>query len=216
MLILDETADEKAGTHNAGASRQYNGRLGKVDVCRVDTVLAYCHPAARVWTVFRETVRPEWLVIRREGNGKCRFTLLNGPAEASAQRLVERSGWRYYVERLIEDGKSGLGWDEFRAQKDRATEHHLALPALATWFVAQTKLEWSEQHPRDERLARELELPVLPALSTANVREMLQAVLPLPDLTPGRARAMVVEHLVHRSRSMRSRLRKQRAQGSSP
>src|SRR5215470_14597730 len=36
-VILDESADEKAGTHNAGASRQYNGRLGKVDVCRVDT-----------------------------------------------------------------------------------------------------------------------------------------------------------------------------------
>ena len=36
-LILDESADEKAGTHNAGASRQYNGRLGKVDVCRVGT-----------------------------------------------------------------------------------------------------------------------------------------------------------------------------------
>src|SRR5262249_37706700 len=40
-LILDESADEKAGTHNAGASRQYNGRLGKVDVCRVDTCLTY-------------------------------------------------------------------------------------------------------------------------------------------------------------------------------
>src|SRR5215470_2282653 len=26
-LILDESADEKAGTHNAGAARQYNGRL---------------------------------------------------------------------------------------------------------------------------------------------------------------------------------------------
>src|SRR6266567_5905417 len=38
-LILDESADEKAGTHNAGASRQYNGRLGKVDLCRVDTCL---------------------------------------------------------------------------------------------------------------------------------------------------------------------------------
>ena len=36
-LILDESADEKAGTHNAGASRQYNGRMGKVDLCRVDT-----------------------------------------------------------------------------------------------------------------------------------------------------------------------------------
>lgn len=29
LLILDETADEKAGGHSAGASRQRNGRLGK-------------------------------------------------------------------------------------------------------------------------------------------------------------------------------------------
>src|SRR2546427_574509 len=42
-LILDESADEKAGTNNAGASRQYNGRLGKVDVCRVDTCLTYAN-----------------------------------------------------------------------------------------------------------------------------------------------------------------------------
>ena len=42
-LILDESADEKAGMHNVGASRQYNGRLGKVDVCRVDTCLTYAN-----------------------------------------------------------------------------------------------------------------------------------------------------------------------------
>src|SRR5215510_2445183 len=42
-LILDESADEKAGTHNVGASRQYNGRLGKVDVCRVDTCMTYAN-----------------------------------------------------------------------------------------------------------------------------------------------------------------------------
>jgi len=42
-LILDESADEQAGTHNAGASRQYNGRMGKVDVCRVDTCLTYAN-----------------------------------------------------------------------------------------------------------------------------------------------------------------------------
>src|SRR5216684_4594019 len=38
-LMLDERADEKAGTHNAGASRQDNGRMGTVDLCRVDTCL---------------------------------------------------------------------------------------------------------------------------------------------------------------------------------
>jgi SRSO17 transposase len=44
VLILDESADEKAGNHNAGASRQYNGRMGKVDLCRVDTGLALANP----------------------------------------------------------------------------------------------------------------------------------------------------------------------------
>src|SRR5215813_8051463 len=38
-LMLDERAAEQAGTHNAGASRPSKGRLGKVDVCRVDTCL---------------------------------------------------------------------------------------------------------------------------------------------------------------------------------
>ena len=38
-LMLDERADEQAGTHHAGASRQDKGRMGKVDVCRVDTCL---------------------------------------------------------------------------------------------------------------------------------------------------------------------------------
>ena len=42
-LLLEESADEKAGTHNAGAARQYNGRLGQGDVCRVDTCLTYAN-----------------------------------------------------------------------------------------------------------------------------------------------------------------------------
>jgi hypothetical protein len=49
---------------------------------------------------------------------------------------------------------------------------------------------------------------VLPALSTANVRELLKAVLPLPQLSPEEARQQVVKHLVNRSRSTASRLRR--------
>jgi SRSO17 transposase len=47
--ILDESAAEKAGTHKAGASRQYHGRLGQVDVCRVDTCLTYANDGGRWW-----------------------------------------------------------------------------------------------------------------------------------------------------------------------
>jgi SRSO17 transposase len=363
-LILDESADEKAGTHNAGASRQYNGRMGKVDVCRVDTCLTYAngglwamvdgelflpqewfgpafaerrkelgipaertfatqialglqmvkrakanrlpcellacdalygrdsqfradldlegvwyaaqvpadtpvyrsepqvgvpekrgqrgrprtrlhvlsqqrplevralarHPQTgwqqvvvrhtergrlaaafavqRVWTVAGgQRPRAAWLVIRRDAEGDCSYTLLNAPEDAPHERLIVWSCRRYFAERTFEDAKTEIGWDEFQAQKYRAWEHHLALTGLALWFVAQTKLAWAQAYARDPDLARQLEVEVLPALSTANVRELLQAVLPVPQLTPQQATELVITHLVNRARSTRSRLR---------
>lgn len=367
-LILDESADEKAGTHNAGASRQYNGRMGKVDLCRVDTCLFYANARVGLWTMVagelflpeewfgedfaqrrkelgipeprqfetkaqlglqmvkevkadglafevlacdtfygrdsqfradlaaqgvlyaaqvavdtrvylkepkvgvpkrrsqrgRPPTRPrvrrsdkpvevrtlaqsprtqwqqvqvrhtergllqeefavmpvwtvaqgqqpraEWLVIRQDSSGDCTYTLLNAPADASQQSLIDWSCRRYFCERTIEDAKTEMGWDEFQAQKYRAWEHHLALTALALWFVAQTKLEWVRTYERDPELREQLAVAVLPALSTANVRELLKAVLPLPRLTPEQATERVITHLVNRARSTSSRLKSQ-------
>ena len=365
-LILDESADEKAGTHNAGASRQYNGRLGKVDVCRVDTCLTYAngglwamvdgelflpeewfgaafaqrrselgipaerrfetkiqlglkmvkrvkdqgvpfdllacdalygrdsqcradlaaanvqyaaqvpadtlvylsephvgtppkrgkrgrprtrlqvlrgqdphevralaqHPQTtwqqvqvrhtergrliaafavrRVWTVAAgQRPRTEWLVIRRNSEGDCSYTLLNAPTDTPQACLIAWSCRRYFTERTFEDAKTEIGWDEFQAQKYRAWEHHLALTAAALWFVAQTKFEWVQMYARDPELVHQLQVEVLPALSTANVRELLKAVLPLPQLTPTEAMDLVITHLINRARSTSSRLKSQ-------
>jgi SRSO17 transposase len=368
VLILDESADAKAGTQNVGAARQYNGRLGKVDVCRVDTCLAYANVRAGLWTLVdaelylpeawfgpafaerrrtlgvpetrvfqskielglqmvaraqanglpfdrvasdafygrdrqfradlqaknvlyaadvpadtqvylreprvgiprrrhsrgrpptrwkvlslqvahevralarsqrtvwqRVRVRPtergwleaefavqrvwtitdagqvraEWLVLRREADGDCAYTLLNDPPDTPPQVLIEASCGRYFTERLFEDGKTGLGWDEFQAQKYQASEHHLALTALTLWFVAETKLAWTQTYARDPELTNQLELAVLPALSTANVRDLLKAVLPVPQLSPSQAIQVVVRMFVDRARSIRSRLKAQ-------
>ena len=367
-LILDESADEKGGTHNAGASRQYNGRMGKVDVCRVDTCLTYVnmeldvrtmvdgelflpkewfgqhfaekrqavgipdecqfetklqlglkmvkrakgnelpfelfacdalygrdnqfradldaegviyaaqvpadtqvylneprvgvpkkrtrkgrHPTrsavlsdekpqevrtlARspqtqwhrtrvrhtergplvryfavmpVWTVAKgKKPRTESLVIRRDAPGDYSYTLLNAPGDTPHTLLIEWSCRRYFVERTFQEAKTDIGWDEFQAQKYRAWEHHLALTAAALWFIAETKLHWAQTHQRDPDLARQLEVDVLPALSTANVRGLLKAVLPLPQLTPQQATDQVVTHLVNRARSTSSRIKSQ-------
>src|SRR5499425_546307 len=367
-LILDESADEKAGTHNAGAARQYNGRMGKVDVCRVDTCLTYANTTVRLWTMvdgelflpaewfgppfaqtrkeldipkertfetkialglkmvkrakaqglpfellacdalygrdnqFRADLdtegvryaaqvpadtlvylsepqvgvpqkrskrgrprtrlrvlsphppqevrtlagspstpwhyihvrqtergwleadfalrqvwtiaagqmpRAEWLVIRRDAEGDCTYTLLNAPADTPAPYLMAGSCQRYFTERTFEDAKTEMGWDEFQAQKYRAWEHHLALTGLALWLVAQTKLAWAQAYARAPDLARQLEVEVLPALSTANVRELLKAVLPLRQLTPAEAIDLVITHLIHRARSTSSRLQSQ-------
>lgn len=97
--------------------------------------------------------------------------------------------------------------DEFQAIKYRAWHHHLALTILASWFIAETRLDWEGDHPRDPALADEYEMQVLPALSIANVRELLRATLPLRQLSSEEAAALVVQHLDNRSRSRRSRLR---------
>lgn len=374
VLILDESADEKAGAESAGASRQHNGRLGKVELSQVATCLAYAHPATGTWllvdgelfvpevwfgadyaarrthvglptervfatkvqlgwqmicraqaqglpfdlvafdalygrsrwlraaldtahiqyaaevpadtqvylqpptvgiprarprhgrqptrprvlsrrqpcevralvrrsqTVWQHAqvrhsergmveadfaiqqvwtlteacgVRREWLVIRRDGDGKLTFVLQNAPADTPPPPLRERSCQRYFTERTFQDAKAELGWDDFQAQKYRAWEHQMALTALATWFVAEVKLNWRETYRRDPELAPQLMVAELPALSTANVRDLLQAVLPLPQFTRAQARQMVAIHLVHRARSTSSRLKNQRAHDDS-
>ena len=344
VLILDESADAKAGEASAGAARQRNGRLGKTDTCQVATCLAFAHPPSglqalvdgelflperwfspeykelrkkvgippervfqtkpqlgltmiaraqqrglpfervaaddlygrnrafraglgslpyalevpcntqvvlsaratqrfpvevlaqgrktqwrrvevrsaergilvadfvvqRIWVPdSQEQLEELWVVIRRDADGKLTFTLLNDPADTPAEVLIRASCQRYVVECVFEEAKSELGWDDFCAQKFLAWEHHTALTAAALWFIAGVKLQWRQSYQRDPQLKEAFELLVLPALSTANVRELLQAVLPLPKLGIQQARHLVVKHLISRARSTRSRLKKQ-------
>jgi hypothetical protein len=168
--------------------------------------------ARRVWIWDREQgeTRQECLVMRIERHGDHTYAFSNAPQDASLQHLAEWLCGRYFVERVIQDAKDEQGWDEFQAQKYLAWEHHTALTACALWFIATTKLSWAAECQRDPGLVQQLEVQVLPALSTANVREMLRAVMPLPQLSPEEAQAQVVRHLVYRSRSTASRLRHHR------
>ena len=164
----------------------------------------------RVWTIRDSQLAEEWLAIRREGGKRYSYALSNARTDTPRQYLAWLKCMRYFVERTNQDGKSELGWDEFQAQKYRAWEHNLALTILASWFIAQTKHEWAQTYARDPKLAQQFEVDVLPALSVANVRELLQAVLPLHQLSRDEAMRLVVKKLVNRSWSAGSRLRAQR------
>ena len=133
-------------------------------------------------------------------------------ADTPLEKLAYWQASRYFIERTIQDAKSEAGWDELVAQKYRAWMHHAALVALTLWFIAQTKLDWKQQFPRDSSLSLQMDLDVLPSLSMANIRELLKAVLPLKQLSPTLARRLVVKHLVARSRSISSRLKACRSQ----
>jgi len=86
-----------------------------------------------VWTLTETLqVRREWLVIRRDDDGKLTYVLLNAPEATPHPILIQRSCQRYFTERTYQDAKSELGWADFQAQKYRAWEHHTALTAAAT------------------------------------------------------------------------------------
>jgi SRSO17 transposase len=166
----------------------------------------------RVWTVRDDlTVVEEWLLIRRDGK-RHTYTLSNAPADTPLITMAQRKSQRYFVERSNQDAKTELGWDEFQATKLLAWEHQLAMTILASWFITHTRLAWAHRFQQDPDLLAEYEVKLLPRLSMANVRAMLIAAMPLPQLAPREAAYLVVKHLDNRTRSRKSRLRS----GSSP
>ena len=161
----------------------------------------------QVWVVYGTTVRQEWLLVRKDAI-QVTYVLSNAPEEVSLETMAWRKTHRYLIERSHEDAKGEFGWDEFQARKYRAWEHQLALTILASWFVAETRLDWMQRFHQDPALLAMYETEVLPQLSVGNVRELLRAAMPLPHLSPEGAAQLVTSHLINRTRSRRSRLRK--------
>ncbi len=136
----------------------------------------------RIWTQLPDGVYAEWLIICREEDGHLRYTLSNAPPETPFEQLAQWQCQRYFVERTNQDAKSELGFDDFCAQKYTAWQHHLALTALAAWFVARTKWEWAQAYPQDPTLTQDFPGDQLPRLSMRNVRSMLRAIFPAAPL----------------------------------
>jgi len=164
----------------------------------------------RVWTVHDGECRQEWLLIRQDAK-QITYVLSNASPTTSLETMARRKSYRYFIERSNQDEKGEFGWDEFQAMKYLAWEHQLALTILASWFIANTRLDWMNRFERDPALLAEYEIDVLPLLSVKNVRVLLRAAMPLPQLSIQEAAALIVKHLTNRTRSRKSRLRKQQA-----
>jgi SRSO17 transposase len=98
MLILDESAEAKAGVHSAGAARQWNGRLGKVDLCQVGTFLAFASDTLWTW-IDGELFLPEHWFAPELAHERMRLGI---PPERQFATKVEL-GWQM-IERVLASG----------------------------------------------------------------------------------------------------------------
>lgn len=167
----------------------------------------------RVWNVYGEELRQEWLLIRQDAT-QITYVLSNAPETIDLKTMAWRKTHRFLIERSNEDAKDEFGWDEFQTRKYRAWAHQLALTILASWFVAETRLDWQQRFQPSPDLLIQYDVDALPKLSVANVRELLRASMPLPQLSPEEATDLVIEHLVNRNRSRKSRLRHRKAKSN--
>jgi SRSO17 transposase len=158
-----------------------------------------------VWTLYQQTLRREWLLIRFDDH-QVKFTLSNAPWATPLETMAWRQSFRHFAERSNQDSKSDFGWDEFQALKYRAWQHQLALTILAGWFITEIRLDWAALYQHQPELLTRYQVELLPVLSVANVRELLRAALPLPHLSPAEAAQLVIKHLDNRIRSRKSRL----------
>ncbi len=165
----------------------------------------------QVWTVRPDgSLRQEWLLIRQDAN-RTTYSLSNASSDTSLLTMAQRKSERFFIERSNQDAKSEFGWDEFQAIKFQAWHHQLALTLMASWFITQTRLEWREVFSPQPELLHYYETDPLPQLSVANVRTLLRATMPLPQLSLTQAAQLVVKHLDNRARSRKSRLNKARS-----
>ena len=122
----------------------------------------------RVWLYQRGDARAyQWhLVVTRQPN-RLKYSLSNGPADTSVQRLAYMQGQRYFVERAIEDAKQQGGFGEYQVRGWRGWHHHAALVMMAMLFLTRERLEVGE-----------------PVLTAADVQMMLVHYLPRRNRTP--------------------------------
>ena len=89
VLLLDESSDEKAGAKSAGAGRQHNGRLGKVEMSQTGVFLAFYKEVVWTW-VDGELFLPEYWFTPEMTDERKRVGV---PAERQFATKLEL-GWR--------------------------------------------------------------------------------------------------------------------------
>jgi len=121
-----------------------------------------------------------WVVLRRgrHDGAELKVYLSNAPGDTAAETLVWLAGRRWPIESAILECTSELGFDQYAVRGWTGWHHHTTMTLLAHHFLV--------------RLRRQL-AGTAPALTTPQIRLLLQVILPRHTLDAVTALALVRE-----------------------
>jgi len=138
-----------------------------------------------------------WSVLRRGlgEDAELKTYLSNAPADTPHAQLARITGMRWPVETAIQDGKDGLGMDDYMVRTWLGWHHHMTLCILAHHYLVRVQKR----------------LKGAPALTLAQARLLIASVLPLKRLDPKEAIERVrfiqrqnhAAYLAHRKRTIK-------------
>jgi SRSO17 transposase len=152
--------------------------------------LVFQFAAVRVWAVrHRRAGPPVWLLLRRslEKEAPLKYYLSNAEAQTPVKLLAEAVCCRWRVDEWFEDSKGYLGMAQYEARSWTSWHHHMSLVALAHLYITLVRHQLKRKTPE---------------LTLDRTVVLLQAVLPLPVLTPKRA-LQILEYHLNRNRVAR-------------
>ena len=86
-----------------------------------------------------------WLIMRREEDGKLRFSFSNAPADISKQELKRAVTMRWPIEQCFEDGKKYLGMDHYEHRGWTAWHRHMTYVILGLLFLIRLRLTFKKK-----------------------------------------------------------------------
>jgi SRSO17 transposase len=146
VLLLDESADEKAGPESAGAGRQHNGRLGKVEMSQVGVFLSLVNAGYHTWIDGELFLPAKWF---KNGHQRKRERV-GLPADRRFQTKLElglKMIWRVQQDAIPFEavdcdtlyGRSGWFRDELAAA---GLEYYADVPHNTQVYLSEPELEW--------------------------------------------------------------------------
>jgi hypothetical protein len=99
--------------------------------------------------------RSVWLFIRKDPDGRLKFSLSNAPKKMPLSEMCKASLMRWPIEQCFEEGKDQLGMDHYEHRSWPAWHRHMTYICLALHFLLRLRMRFKKNSGVDSSASEE-------------------------------------------------------------